>query len=112
MIYTSDFKYFLFTFLTVGAGSAGCVLANRLSEDPESSVLLIEAGGSEDDNFNISIPIASGMLQKTEQDWKYQTIPQKKACLALHEKVWSSKHIIGVFVYYLKIKTLNPCVGK
>lgn len=77
-----------FFFFKVGAGSAGCVLANRLSEDPESSVLLIEAGGSEDDNSNISIPIASGLLQKTEQDWKYKTVPQKKACLALHEKVF------------------------
>lgn len=86
-----------YDYIILGAGSAGCVLANRLSEDPESSVLLIEAGGSEDDNFNISIPIASGMLQKTEQDWKYQTIPQKKACLALHEKrsAWPRGRALG-----------------
>lgn len=71
----------------MGAGSAGCVLANRLSEDPKSSVLIIEAGGSEDDNFNMSIPIASGLLQKSKQDWKFLTVPQKNACMAMVEKV-------------------------
>ena len=71
----------------VGAGSAGCVLANRLSEDPGVSVLLIEAGGSEDVNFNISVPLASGLVQLSEQDWKFQTVPQKNACLAMADQV-------------------------
>jgi choline dehydrogenase-like flavoprotein len=71
----------------VGAGSAGCVLANRLSENPESSVLIIEAGGSEDKNPNIPIPIASGNIHLSDEDWKFRTVPQKKACLAMNERV-------------------------
>lgn len=80
--------------MVVGAGSAGCVLANRLSEDPTISVLLLEAGGSEDDNANISVPIASPTLPFSEQDWRFKTVPQKKACLALQNKV--------IFSYVIK----------
>jgi choline dehydrogenase-like flavoprotein len=71
----------------VGAGSAGCVLANRLSEDEESSVLIIEAGGSEDDNINISIPLGQGSTLRSKEDWVFETVPQKKACLAMRDKV-------------------------
>jgi choline dehydrogenase len=45
-----------FDYIVVGAGTAGCVLANRLSADPDVNVLLIEAGGK-DDYFWIDIPI-------------------------------------------------------
>ena len=71
----------------VGAGSAGCVLANRLSEDPGTSVLIVEAGGSEDDNPMMSVPFAAPTLQTSEQDWAFRTVPQKKACLGLKDKV-------------------------
>ena len=45
-----------FDYVIIGAGSAGCVLANRLSEDPLNKVVLIEAGGS-DKNILIQIPL-------------------------------------------------------
>ena len=48
-----------YTYIIVGAGSAGCVLANRLSENPDHSVLLLEAG-SEDTNPLIRIPMGVG----------------------------------------------------
>jgi choline dehydrogenase len=62
-------------YIIVGGGSAGCVLANRLSEDPHTSVLLIEAGGV-DTKREIRIPLAWLKLFKSEVDWDYTTTPQ------------------------------------
>ena len=62
-------------YIIVGAGSAGCILANRLSESPETSVLLIEAGGP-DNKKEITIPAAYSTVFKTEMDWAYETEPQ------------------------------------
>lgn len=74
--------------MTVGAGSAGYVLANRLSEDLLSTVLIVEAGGSEEENEVMHIPALSGVLQNTKTDWAYRTVPQKKACMALKDQVF------------------------
>lgn len=73
--------------LTVGAGSAGCVLANRLSEDLTSTVLIVEAGGSEDELKMMRVPVASTALQNTKQDWAFRTVPQKNSCMGLKDKV-------------------------
>ena len=62
--------------MIVGAGSAGCALAARLSEDPSTRVLLLEAGPS-DRVQEVSVPAAFSRLFKTERDWGYTTVPQE-----------------------------------
>jgi choline dehydrogenase-like flavoprotein len=62
-------------YVIVGAGSAGCVLANRLSADPDVTVLLLEAGGS-DRAFNVQTPAAFSKLFRTERDWNFNTQPE------------------------------------
>jgi len=70
-----------YDYIIVGAGSAGCVVAARLSEDPNVSVLLVEAGGS-DDTFLVNTPLSSPLLQRGELDWQYKTVPQTNSCMA------------------------------
>ncbi|WEK50207.1 MAG: choline dehydrogenase [Candidatus Kaistia colombiensis] len=65
-----------FDYIVVGAGSAGCVLANRLSEDGKHSVLLLEAGGA-DSNPLIKVPMVSGLIYFWKSiNWNYVTAPQ------------------------------------
>ena len=65
-----------FDYVIVGAGSAGCVLANRLSSDPNNRVLLLEAGGKNRHLF-VHMPAANGFLfGHPKFDWGYQTVPQ------------------------------------
>lgn len=65
-----------FDYIIVGAGSAGCVLASRLTDDFACRVLLLEAGG-EDDASAIRIPALYGQLQDSPCDWADRTFPQK-----------------------------------
>jgi len=62
-------------YVIVGAGSAGCVLANRLSADPATTVLLLEAGGPDTSPF-IHTPAMMGFLPDGPHDWRYRTVPQ------------------------------------
>ncbi len=64
-----------FDYIIVGAGSAGCLLANRLSADPSNRVLLLEAGGRDSDPL-VHIPGAYAKLFKKKHDWGFWTIPQ------------------------------------
>jgi len=65
-----------YDYIIVGAGSAGCVLANRLSADPSVSVLLLEAGGP-DKKLEIQIPAAYSKLNRTDVDWGFWSEPQE-----------------------------------
>jgi choline dehydrogenase len=65
-----------FDYIVVGGGSAGCVIASRLSEDPTISVCLIEAGGS-DASVLIQAPVGMvAMLPTRINNWAFQTVPQ------------------------------------
>ena len=64
-----------FDFVIVGAGSAGCALARRLTDDPSVTVALIEAGG-EPSHPHIAAPTEYFNLWGTEIDWDYQSVPQ------------------------------------
>ena len=72
--FSPDIEY---DYIIVGAGSAGCVLANRLTEDPNVTVLLLEAGPV-DTEAEMQVPLAWVKLIGTEVDWYYQTVPQKQ----------------------------------
>jgi len=81
-----------YDYLVVGAGSAGCVLAARLSEDPATRVLLLEAGGG-DELDDVRIPAAFSRLFKTARDWDYQTVPQ--AALGGRSVYWPRGKLLG-----------------
>ncbi len=68
----------MYDYIIVGAGSAGCVLASRLTENPDSRVLLLEAGPP-DTAAEIHIPAAVNLLFKSAYDWNYQTTVQDRA---------------------------------
>lgn len=84
-----------YDYIIVGGGSAGSVLANRLTEDKSVNVLLLEAGGVE--NEWTKIPWLAGSLQKTELDWAFETEPQVNACLGLvgRRSQWPLGRVLG-----------------
>ncbi len=66
----------MFDYVIVGAGSAGCVLANRLTEDPACKVLLLEAGPRDTDRW-IHVPLGYGKLfSRTDINWAYESEPE------------------------------------
>lgn len=86
-----------YDYVIVGAGTAGCVLANRLSEDPLVKVLLLEAGGKDTENPDVDVPGANFFLRYTKQDWQYTTVPQKYSCAACdnRQSAWTRGKMLG-----------------
>lgn len=83
-----------FDYIVIGSGSAGGVVAARLTENPGTSVLLLEAGPVDDDDF-ISLPAGFSTLFKTKWDWGYETSPQK--------------YLGGRRAYWPRMKGLGGC---
>ncbi|XP_063930036.1 glucose dehydrogenase [FAD, quinone] [Zophobas morio] len=84
-----------YDFIIVGAGTAGCVLANRLSENPKWNVLLIEAGRTE--NYLMDLPILANYLQFTDGNWKYKTMPSNRFCMGMDNQQcnWPRGKVMG-----------------
>ena len=84
-----------YDYIVVGAGSSGCVLAGRLSEDPQTRVLLLEAG-PKDRSIWIHLPIGYGKtMWSNSYNWRFQTAPEP--------------HMNGRQIYWPRGKTLGGC---
>jgi 4-pyridoxate dehydrogenase len=93
----------VYDYIIVGAGSAGCVLANRLSEDGAARVLLLEAGGRDTHPF-IHIPLGLGPMHKARMfDWGYDSEPEphlnNRRIEAMRGKVLGGSSSINVMAF-------------
>ena len=82
----------MYDFVIVGAGSAGCVLARRLTDDPNTTVLLLEAGGPPTQK-EFAIPAAFSKLFRSSHDWAFYTEPQSH--LANRKLYWPRGKVLG-----------------
>ncbi|XP_055388391.1 glucose dehydrogenase [FAD, quinone] [Condylostylus longicornis] len=84
-----------YDFIVIGGGSAGAVVANRLTEVPKWNVLLLEAGP--DENEISDVPSLAAYLQLSKLDWQYKTEPTNKACLGMKNNRcnWPRGKVLG-----------------
>ncbi|CAB0043380.1 unnamed protein product [Trichogramma brassicae] len=84
-----------YDFVVVGGGSAGAVIANRLSENSNWTILLLEAG--DDESFVSEAPLTFPTLQLSNMDWQFKTEPSLNYCLAMKDKRcnWPRGKVLG-----------------
>ncbi|XP_064459364.1 uncharacterized protein LOC135369776 [Ornithodoros turicata] len=93
--FNTDNLHDAYDFIVVGGGSAGSIVANRLSANPDFKVLLIEAGGAP--SAGTEIPSYFGLHNDCPFEWQFKTVPQKNACLALEgqRSKWTRGKVLG-----------------
>lgn len=77
-----------YDFVIVGASPSGCVLAHRLTENPDWKVLLLEAG--ERENLFVKVPVFAAYMQSTSYNWGYLAEPQNYSC-------WGKYNVLFLF---------------
>ncbi|XP_075728823.1 putative GMC-type oxidoreductase Mb1310 [Rhipicephalus microplus] len=95
---------------SVGGGSAGCVIANRLSANPNVTVLLLEAGGLE--TASRQIPAAAPFNLRRHDDWDYHSVPQSNAALFFHEQAGTFIDLRHLRSLYTPVQRLPLSCGK
>lgn len=92
-----------FDYVIIGGGAAGCVLANRLTEDRSVSVLMLEAGGPPDD-FYLHVPLGFPYLLGSSRDWAFVTEPEphlgNRRLYFPRGRVLGGSHAISVMLYH------------
>lgn len=91
-------------YVIVGGGTAGLVLAARLSQDPNTAVVVLEAGKDRTQDPRVNIPALWTSLMGSDVDWQYQTSPQVRSFLFLFLELQSRR---GAYIFIVLVKLIN-----